>query len=67
MASGWESEGPGFKQWGLQAAFDPRLPKKIQQKYSQPYSMPLIIDFARCTLKKIFVKKNIGPNLKLLS
>jgi len=27
------------------------LPKTIQQKYSQPYSAPLMIDFARRTLK----------------
>jgi len=28
MASGWESEGPGFEPGQLQATFDPRLPKK---------------------------------------
>jgi len=27
------------------------LPKKIQQKFSQPYSVPLMIYFARRTLK----------------
>jgi len=37
----------------LQATFDPALPKKIQQKYSQPQSVALKIYFARRTLKKI--------------
>jgi len=27
MASGWESEGPGFEPQWLQATFDLRLPK----------------------------------------
>jgi len=55
MASGWEFEGLGFKPWRLQATFDPRLPKKTK-KNSQPYSVPLMIYFARCTLKKNFKK-----------
>jgi len=29
------------------------LSKKIQQKYSQPESVPLMIDFARCSLKDL--------------
>jgi len=44
-ASGWESEGPGFEPRQLHATFDPRLNKKAQQKYSQPFSVPLMIDF----------------------
>jgi len=28
-----------------------QVAKKIQQKYSLPYTVPLIIDFARSTLK----------------
>jgi len=52
-ASGWESKLSGFKPRRLQATFDPRLPKKILQKYSQPYSVPLMIDFARRTLKDL--------------
>jgi len=51
MPLGWESEGPELKPRWLQATFVPGLPKIIQQKYSQPYSVPLMIDFARCTLK----------------
>jgi len=51
MASGWESEGPGFKPPRLQAPFDPGLPKKFQQKYSQTYCVPFMIYFARRTLK----------------
>jgi len=27
MASGWESEGPGFKPWQLHATFNAGLPK----------------------------------------
>jgi len=50
MASGWESEGQGFEPRLLQATFDSRLPKTA--KYSQPYSVFLMIDFARRTLKK---------------
>jgi len=52
MRSGWESESPGFEPTLVQATFDPRLPKKIQQEYSQSYSVPLIIYFAKRTLKK---------------
>jgi len=44
-----ESEGPEFEPQQLQATFDPVL-QKIQQKYSQPYNVPLMIYFARCTL-----------------
>jgi len=51
MASGWESEGMEFKPRRLQATFDPSLPKEIQQKYSQPFSVPLMIDFAKLTFK----------------
>jgi len=29
IASGWESDGPGFKPLQLQATFDPGLPKKV--------------------------------------
>jgi len=31
MASGWESEGLGFKSLQLQAAFDRALPKKSKK------------------------------------
>jgi len=53
MASGWESAGPGFEPRQLQAIFDLGLPKTA--KYSQSYSVPLMIDFARRTLKKQMV------------
>jgi len=36
----------------------PRVAKKIQQKYSQPYSAPLMSDIARHTLKD-FSKKSL--------
>jgi len=29
----------------------PGCQKKIQQKHSQPYGVPVMIDFAMCTLK----------------
>jgi len=52
MASDWESEGSGFEAWRLQPTFDPVLPKINQQKYYQPYNVPLMIDFARRTLNE---------------
>jgi len=60
-SSGWETEGPGFEPQRLLATFDPRLPQKIK-KYSQPYSMPLMIHFARRTLKdkKILMESLLG-------
>jgi len=52
MASGWESVGQGFKPQRLETTFDPGLPiKKIQQKYSQPNSVVLMVYFAGHTLK----------------
>jgi len=50
MASGWLSEGPGFELGRLQATFYSGLPKTAK-KYSQPYSSPLMINFARRTSK----------------
>jgi len=52
MASDWKSEGPGFETLTAPGNLWPGLPKKIQQKYSQPNSVPTMIDFARRTLKK---------------
>jgi len=57
MVSGWESEDPGFTPWWIQATFDPGC----QKKYSQPYNVPLMIDFARHTLK---IKKDEKIKLK---
>jgi len=54
LASGWEPEGWGFEPWRLKATFDHGLQIKIQQKYSQPDSVPLIIYFKRRTLKDFF-------------
>jgi len=51
VASRWEYEGLGFEPWQLQATSDSGLPKKSIKKYSQPYSVPLIIDFSGRTLK----------------
>jgi len=52
IASGWESEGPGFE---LGSSRQPLTLgcQKNQQKHSEPYSVPLLIDFARRTLKGI--------------
>jgi len=52
MASGWESEGPGFKPWRLQATFDPGLPKN-QLSNSPPKKCAFNEKkkFARSTIK----------------
>jgi len=50
MKSGWKSEVRGSN-LGSPSSLWPWIAKKIQQKYSQPYSVPLMIDFARCSLK----------------
>jgi len=55
MPSGWETEGPGFKPWWLQATFDPGFPRKSSKSYSQPDSVTLMIDFERPTLMKDFI------------
>jgi len=50
MASGWESKilssNPGSSRQHLT-----RVAQKIKQKYSHPYSVPLMIAFGRGTLK----------------
>jgi len=39
--------------WGLKpGGFRQPLTPGCQKKYSQPYRVPLMIDFARCILKK---------------
>jgi len=53
MASGWESEGPGFAPRQPQATFDPGLSKNNKQ-FPAKYSAPLINkNFARRTSKDL--------------